>query len=50
MNTLSGIGESKANAIVEYRKNKPFVKIEDIVNVEGISNNLFNKIKDKITV
>ena len=50
LTTLSGIGESKANAIVEYRKNKPFVKIEDIVNVEGISNNLFNKIKDKITV
>lgn len=50
LTTLSGIGESKAQAIVSYRTNKPFTKIEDIMNVEGISNNLFNKIKDKICV
>ena len=49
--TLYGIGESKADAIIEYRNNvSKFKKIEDIVNVSGISENSFNKIKENITV
>lgn len=47
--TVSGIGESKANAIIEYRKEKKFEKIEDIKNVSGIGDALFEKIKDYIT-
>ena len=47
---ISGIGESKANAIIEYRSKKSFNKIEDIINVSGISENLFNKIKEYIKV
>lgn len=47
---LTGIGESKAQAIIEYRKQQPFQTIEDITNVDGISENLFNKIKDSITI
>ena len=51
LQTLSGIGESKANAIIEYRNaNGPFNSIEEIVNVSGISENLFDKIKENITV
>ena len=47
---LSGIGESKANSIIEYRKTKKFEKIEDIKNVTGIGDSIFEKIKDNITV
>jgi competence protein ComEA len=49
--TLSGIGESRARAIIDYReKNGAFGSIEEIKNVDGIKDGLFSKIKDKITV
>lgn len=49
--TLPGVGNSKAKSIISYReKNGPFEKKEDIMNVEGIKNGLFEKIKDSITV
>lgn len=48
--TLNGIGESKAKAIIEYRKVNPFSSIEDIMKVSGISEAIFNKIKDFITI
>ena len=49
--TLSGIGESKALAIIEYRNSTGgFKSIEDIKNVSGIGEALFAKIKDSITV
>ena len=49
--TLSGIGESKAKAIIEYRnKNGNFNKIEDITLVTGISETIYSKIKNYITI
>lgn len=49
--TLSKIGESKALAIIEYRNTKGnFKTIEEIKNVSGIGDTLFNTIKDNITV
>ena len=48
--TVSGIGESKAIAIIDYRKNNKFNSIEDIMNVSGIGESLFAKIKEYITV
>lgn len=49
--TLSGIGEVKAAAIVEYRRNNgQFRRIEDILNVSGIGEKTFEKIRDHITV
>ena len=49
--TLNSIGESKANAIIEYRNtNGNFKSIEDIKNVSGIGDVLFEKIKSNITV
>lgn len=48
--TLSGIGESKADAIIAYRQKSSFSKIEDIKNVSGIKDGVFNKIKDNITI
>ena len=48
--SLPGIGERKADSIIEYRKNKPFNAIEDIMNISGIKEAAFNKIKDKICI
>lgn len=47
---ISGIGETKANAIVEYRKsNGGFENIEDIKNVSGIGDATFEQMKSQIT-
>lgn len=51
LQTLTGIGESKAENIIEYRNtNGNFKTIEEIKNISGIGDALFEKIKDKITV
>ncbi len=50
LTTLTGIGESKAKLIIEYRTKKPFEKIEDIMNVSGIGESAYEKIKNFITV
>lgn len=51
LTNLSGIGESKAKNIIEYRNaNGDFKSIEDLKNISGIGDSLFEKIKDKITV
>lgn len=48
---LPGIGESKAQAIIEYREdNGPFTTIEQIQNVPGIGPGIFEDIKDLIIV
>lgn len=49
--TLPGIGESKADAIISYREeNGIFSSIEDIMNISGIKQGAFDKIKDLITI
>ncbi len=51
LTTLSGIGESKAKAIITYREeNNGFKSIDEIKNVSGLGESLFEKIKDNITV
>ena len=47
---IPNIGESKADSIIIYRNENRFNKIEDIINVNGIGEALFVKIKDYITV
>ena len=49
--TLSGIGEAKADAIVRYREEHgAFQKIEDLMEVEGIKEGVFQKVKDQIKI
>lgn len=49
--TLTGIGETKAEAIVAYRQtNGPFQRIEEIMKVNGIKEAMYNKIKDDIVI
>ena len=51
LQTLDGIGEAKAKAIIEYRnKNGDFKNIEDIKNVSGIGDSVYEKIKENITI
>lgn len=47
---LNGIGKSKAEAIIEYRKKTRFKSIDEIMNVDGIGESLFASIKESITV
>lgn len=51
LTSLSGIGQSRADAIIEYRQsNGKFQSIEDIMKIPGIKQGIFNKIKNKISV
>lgn len=49
--TLPGIGEAKAKSIIDYREtHNGFKSIEEIKNIVGIKDSVFNKIKDSIAV
>lgn len=50
LKTLTGIGESTAKKIIDYRNKNKFESIEDIMNVPGIGESKFNNIKDDICV
>lgn len=50
LTVLDGIGPVTAEKIIEYRKSKPFEKLEDIMNVSGIGEKKFEAIKNHITV
>ena len=49
--TIPGVGEAKALAILAYRQeNGPFSSIEELMNVEGIKDGVFSKMKEYIEV
>ena len=49
--TLPGVGESKAQDIVDYRREHGSFSVkEDIMKISGIKESLYEKIKDKIVV
>jgi comEA protein len=51
LQTLPGIGPSTAKGIIEHRtKIGKFTKIEEILNVKGIGEKKFQKIKDRLIV
>ncbi|MDO5707399.1 MAG: helix-hairpin-helix domain-containing protein [Andreesenia angusta] len=47
---LDGVGEATANKIIEYREEKKFESIEDIMQVNGIGEKKFESLKDYIKV
>ena len=51
LTTLTGIGESRARAILAYREEHGgFSSIEEICSVQGIKEGTFGRIKDKIVI
>lgn len=51
LSSLNGIGEKRARAIIEYReKNGRFVSVDELINIDGIGQKLFESIKSRLTV
>jgi len=51
LDSLPGIGASKAKSIISYREsNGGFKSIDELMQIEGIKEGVYNKIKDMITV
>ena len=49
--TLPGVGQAKAESIIQYREEQgDFATIEDLMQISGIKEGLFEKIKDLITI
>lgn len=49
--TLTGIGEKKADAIIQYRESQGgFQSVDELMQVEGIKEATYNKIKDRIAI
>jgi len=51
LQTLPGVGPSIAKRIIDHRaKNGKFNKVEEIINVKGIGEKKFQKMKDRLVV
>ncbi|MDR1995780.1 helix-hairpin-helix domain-containing protein [Azonexus sp.] len=51
LNTVKGIGPSKAKAIVEYReKNGPYKTLDDLKEVKGFGTKSVDKLRDELSV
>lgn len=51
LQTLPGIGEAKAKSIIQYREEHgEFKEIQELKNVDGIGDSIFDQIKDHITL
>lgn len=49
--SLRGIGEAKAESILKYRESHgKFGSIEELMQIDGIKEGVFNKIKENITI
>jgi competence ComEA-like helix-hairpin-helix protein len=50
LKTLPGIGDALATKIINQRNEAPFETVEDLLRVPGITQNLLNNIRDRITI
>lgn len=48
--SLKGIGEKKAEAIIEYRKTNKFKQVEDILKIKGIGEKFLENNRDNLCV
>ena len=48
--TLPGIGKAKAEAIISFRQTQPFKSIDQIKDVKGIGDKMFEKIAPYLTI
>ena len=48
---IKGVGDKKAEAIIQYReKNGPFKSIDELSNIKGIDVGIIEKNKDSLTI
>ena len=47
---MKGVGPSIAQRIIDYRNQQPFKTLEELKNVKGIGDRMFEKIKGQITL
>ena len=47
---LPGVGPSRANAIVAYRKTHPFKRVEELTRIKGIGKKTFARLKPLIAL
>ena len=50
LESLPGVGPSKAQAILAHREVAPFKSTEELVEVKGIGDKLYAQLKDRVTV
>lgn len=50
LETLPGIGPSRARAIVEWRADGAFVEVDDLADVPGVGDALVDRLRDRIVV
>ena len=50
MSVIKGVGETKAEAIITYRKeNGEFKSVDDLINVKGIGQTTIDKHREQLT-
>ena len=50
MSVIKGVGDKKAEAIINYREeNGPFKSIDDLANVRGIGQSMIEKHRDMLS-
>lgn len=47
--SLPGVGPAKAKAIIDYRNAHPFKSVEEVKNVRGIGDHLYESLKGKVS-
>lgn len=50
LESLPGVGPSKAQAIIAHREEAPFKSTDELVEVKGIGEKLYAQLKDHVTV
>ena len=50
LGTLPNIGATRADAIIAYRQQTPFERVEDLLLVRGIGQGILDGIEDQVTV
>lgn len=47
---LKGIGTATAEKIIEYRQTHPFKRVDELMNVKGIGEKKFERIKEELSI